>query len=134
MSSEVNLNASDERRSECRDERRSECRERCRRTQKHVHEVLGSTRIAELCNDPHNHRFAIVSDEAIEIDNSHVHKVKFRTDFYEDHYHEFMGTSGPAIPVGDGRHIHFIKAVTQEADGHKHKFRVATLIDNPIGD
>ena len=31
----------------------------------HVHEILGSTLIAERCDDPHNHRFATVSGEAI---------------------------------------------------------------------
>lgn len=120
------------------DENRCErCRENrnCdREREQHVHEILGSTLLAECCKDAHNHRFATVSGEAIRSGQSHVHKIKFRTDSYEGHYHEFEGTSGPAIPVGDGRHIHFAKAFTREADGHKHEFRVATLIDNPIGD
>ena len=33
--------------------------------QSHVHEFLGSTRLAELEEEPHNHRFAGVSCEAI---------------------------------------------------------------------
>lgn len=108
--------------------------DRCGKNQKHVHEILGSTLVAGICDDCHNHRFATVSGEAIPCDGSHVHKIKFRTDFYENHYHEFEGTSGPAIDVGDGRHIHFAKACTSNQKGHKHKFRVATLIDNPIED
>ncbi len=116
-------------------ERCKECCERCREeNEQHVHEILGSTFLANCCKDAHNHRFATVSEEAIKSGTSHIHKVKFRTDSYEGHYHEFTGTSGPAIPVGDGRHIHFVKAYTQEADNHKHEFRVATLIENPIGD
>ena len=110
-----------------------ECCERCKENE-HVHEILGSTLLANCCKDAHNHRFATVSQEAMKSGSSHVHKVKFRTDSYEGHYHEFEGTSAPAIPVGDGRHVHFVKAYTKEADNHKHEFRVATLIDNPIGD
>ena len=110
-----------------------ECCERCKENE-HVHEILGSTLLANCCKDAHNHRFATVCQEGMKSGSSHVHKVKFRTDSYEGHYHEFEGTSGPAIPVGDGRHVHFVKAYTKEADNHKHEFRVATLIDNPIGD
>lgn len=124
------------------DENRNErCRERCdcdknQVREQHVHEILGSTLIAERCNDCHNHRFATVSGEAIRSGNSHVHRIKFKTDSYEGHFHEFEGTSGPAIPIpgSDGRHVHFATAFTKEADGHKHEFRVASLIDNPIGD
>lgn len=104
----------------------------CRK--QHVHEIIGSTLIAERCKDPHNHRFATVSDEAIPFKNSHVHNVKFRTDSYEGHYHEFCGKTSVAIPVGDGKHVHFIKARTKAADGHTHEFKVATLIDSPIED
>ncbi|WP_066712245.1 YmaF family protein [Clostridium sp. Marseille-P299] len=99
----------------------------------HVHEVLGSVEIAEKNTDPHNHRFATVSDEVIPMGNTHVHEIKFRTDFYEDHFHEFKGRTGPAIMVGD-RHVHFLESVTEEADCHVHKFRVGTLINDPIGD
>lgn len=98
----------------------------------HVHEIVGSTFIAEYCKDPHNHRFATVSDEAIPYMGSHVHNIKFRTDSYDGHYHEFCGTSSAAIPVGGGKHIHFAKAYTTSADGHVHEFQVASLIDNPI--
>lgn len=106
----------------------------CFNRQKHVHEVLGSVEIAEPNEDPHNHRFATVSGEAIKSgNNDHIHDVKFRTDFYEDHFHEFYGKTGGAIKVGD-RHVHFLESVTTQNDGHKHKFRVATLIEDPIGD
>ena len=102
--------------------------------QTHVHEVLGSVRIAERKEDPHNHRFATVSGEAIPVGTGdHVHEVKFRTDFYEEHYHEFSGRTFGAIIVGD-RHVHFLKSVTSFNDGHRHEFRVATLIEDPIGE
>jgi len=82
----------------------------------------------------HNHRFAVVSGEAIPVGcKDHYHEVKFRTDFYEDHYHVFVGKTGGAIRVGD-RHVHFLESKTSFNDGHKHDFRVATLIEDPIGD
>jgi hypothetical protein len=103
-------------------------------SQRHVHEVIGSVQIAEREADPHNHRFATVSGEAIPIGNGdHVHQVAFRTDFYEGHYHEFRGQSSGAIPVGD-RHIHYAVAFTTVDDGHRHRFRVASLIEDPTGE
>lgn len=104
-------------------------------TQKHVHEILGSLQIAEKKEDPHNHRFATVSGQAINIGNGdHVHEVVFKTDFYEEHFHMFKGQSGGMIPVGGGRHVHFAAAQTTVNDGHFHEFRVAALINDPIGD
>lgn len=101
--------------------------------QKHVHEVTGSTRIFDECNDCHNHRFCTVSGEAIYTPgkNDHYHEIKFRTDFSDGHYHEFCGKSSGAIEVGNGKHVHFVKAFTTEEDGHKHEFQAATLIDSP---
>lgn len=104
--------------------------------QTHVHELVGSVQIGGEKCELHNHRFATVSDEVTFIPgcSGHVHKIKFRTDFYEDHYHEFTGyTEGP-VDVGDGRHVHFICDITQESDGHRHNFRAATLINDPIGE
>jgi hypothetical protein len=102
--------------------------------QTHVHEVQGSVEIAEATTDPHNHRFATVSGPAIPLGpNDHVHEVFFRTDFYEDHDHEFCGRTLGAIRVGD-RHVHFLKSKTEVSDGHYHEFRLGTMIDDPIGD
>ncbi len=100
--------------------------------QRHVHEIQGSVMIAEAEEDPHNHRFATVSGEAIGNGINHYHEVRFRTDFFNDHFHEFCGTTSGAVIVGD-RHVHFLASVTSENDGHTHNFRFATLIDNPIG-
>jgi hypothetical protein len=106
----------------------------CPEHQTHVHEVQGSVEIAEPREDPHNHRFATVSGEAIpKGENDHVHEVRFHTDFYENHFHEFCGKTGGMIRAGD-RHVHFLESVTAVSDGHRHEFRVATLIDNPIGE
>ena len=47
----------------------------------------GSVKIAEPQEDPHNHRFATVSGQAIKTGcDDHIHEVKFRTDFYEESF------------------------------------------------
>ena len=109
----------------------SECR-----MQRHVHEVLGSVKIVEEDGECHNHRFAGMTGEAILVCNgkTHVHKLITTTDFYEDHFHKIRVWVGRAIRVSRDRHIHFVYAQTEESDGHVHKFRVATLIEDPIGD
>ncbi len=104
----------------------------CRKDQKHVHELVGSVKIAEEEDDPHNHRFATVTEEAIPVgEGQHIHEVCFKTDFFDDHFHEFRGKTGEAIPVGN-RHVHCIESVTTVNDGHRHEFEAATLIENPI--
>lgn len=102
--------------------------------QTHVHEFLGSTRIAEE-EDPHNHRFAGVTSEVIPISGgNHKHGFFVNTDFYEEHHHEISGVTGLAIPVGENRHIHFAEVVTTVDDGHFHEAIFATLIEDPIGE
>ncbi len=105
--------------------------EHCHEEQRHVHELQGSVKIVDE-DGPHNHRFSTVTEEACPVgEGEHVHEVCFRTDFFEDHFHEFRGKTGVAIPVGD-RHVHFIESVTTVNDGHRHEFEAATLIENPI--
>jgi len=103
------------------------------KNQEHVHELTGSTRFLEECNDCHNHRFCTITGEAIYTQNQcdHYHEVQFRTDFSDGHYHEFCGKTGGAIDVGGGKHIHFIKSCTDEENGHNHDFQAATSIDSP---
>ena len=98
----------------------------------HVHEIIGSTVFAEIHGNDHNHRFATVSDAAIAAEGSHFHNVIFRTDTHDGHYHEFLGPSSLAIPIGDGHHLHFINGCTKSADGHAHEFRNASLLNNVI--
>ena len=97
----------------------------------HDHEFQGSTRLAELEEDPHNHRFAGVSGPAILVKGGHVHRVEGRTDFF-DHFHEFEAVSGLQIPVGEDKHVHFVEARTTVNDGHLHELIFATLIEAPI--
>ncbi|MBU5439596.1 YmaF family protein [Tissierella sp. MSJ-40] len=102
--------------------------------QTHVHEFLGSTRLAEQGEDRHNHRFAGVTSEAIPIQGGgHKHGLFTNTDFFIDHLHELATETGPAIPVGGGKHVHFVTARTTIDDGHFHEVVFATLIENPIG-
>lgn len=105
------------------------------RPQRHVHEFLGSVRLAEPGEDAHNHRFAGVSEQAIPIgDGRHVHNICTKTDFYEDHFHFIGVTSEPNVELDENRHVHFVKGNTNVEDGHRHEFILATLIENPIGD
>ena len=102
--------------------------------QTHVHEFLGSTRLAELDEDPHNHRFAGVTGEAICAPGGHIHIIRVRTDFF-DHFHLISVRTGPPIPVGpkeERRHVHFVFGTTTLNDGHVHEFIFATLIEAPI--
>lgn len=97
----------------------------CEKEQEHIHEIQGSVEIAEPQDDPHNHRFATVSDEAIQVGPNfldHYHEVEFRTDFYEEHFHEFCGRTSLGIQVGN-RHVHFLESITSKNDGHCHEFR-----------
>ena len=104
-----------------------DCNNRCEE-QEHIHEIIGSVIFADR-NNPHNHRFTTVSWEVIERGDSHVHKIKFRTDYYDGHYHEFSGRSSKAIYVGDVKHVHYTNAYTECEDGHRYKSQVATLIE-----
>jgi YmaF family len=113
----------------------------CSCEQTHVHEFLGSTRLAERCNDRHNHRFAGVTGEKINVYvdgcKTHVHDFCVNADYFKEygdkcgHYHQVVGRTGPAIPVGDGKHVHFAEIKTTVDDGHCHKTVFATLIENP---
>ncbi len=115
--------------------------DRCHKEQTHVHEVVGSVRLAELGEDPHNHRFAGMTGEVIPLPcgrpGEHFHVFKTTSDFYEDHFHPICVMTGVNVKVGEGedaRHVHFIDADTDIEDRHFHEFIVATLIQNPIGD
>jgi hypothetical protein len=110
----------------CNHRRHDDCRRP--RFRQHVHEFLGSTRLAE---NPHNHRFAGVSGPAIPRGRSHVHRIETLTDS-TDHVHRIEDFTGEAIEVGDGRHVHFVRGRTSFDDGHEHSYIFATLIENPI--
>ncbi|MEH7308125.1 YmaF family protein [Neobacillus drentensis] len=99
--------------------------------QTHDHEFTASTKLAEEDDDRHNHRFAGVTSEVIPRGKSHVHSILVNTDFL-DHHHEVAITTGPAIPVGEGKHIHLIKGTTTLDDGHVHELLFTTLIDKPL--
>lgn len=72
-------------------------------SQTHVHEILGSVKLAEEGDDRHNHRFATVSSEMIPLPGcNHKHAFFVNTDFF-DHHHEVAGDTGPAIDVGNGK-------------------------------
>ena len=112
-------------------EKKHDVEELIKKEQTHDHEFLGSTRLAQLKFDPHNHRFSGISGPEIKVEGGHVHIVRTRTDFF-DHYHVFEETSSLQIPVGDCKHVHFVEATTSVDDRHCHKLIFSTLIDAPI--
>ena len=97
---------------------------------RHVHEFLGSTRLAGVT--VHNHRFAGVSSQAIPIGRNHIHVVSTNTDFAVAHLHRVKALTGLAIPVGRGRHVHFARGTTTFDAGHDHGFAFAALIEDPL--
>lgn len=101
-------------------------------TQTHVHEFLGSVKLAEEDDDRHNHRFAGVTTEVIPLKHGgHKHAFMVNTDFF-DHHHEVAGETGPAIKVGNGKHVHFAEGKSTCVDKHFHNFQFATLIESPL--
>ncbi|MBP2660598.1 MAG: hypothetical protein H6Q69_3630 [Firmicutes bacterium] len=102
--------------------------------QTHVHEFLGSTKLAEQGEDRHNHRFAGVTGEARFVPGGgHFHEIWTNTDFFENHFHELRKIqTGLAIEVGAGKHVHFVQDMTTVNDDHCHNFVFATLIECPI--
>lgn len=132
--SSYDLKYNDKCNNKCHDKHHGNCRYQCNdECQSHVHEYLGSTKIAEENEDPHNHRFAGVTSEAIPCGKSHVHQLLGNSDFYEEHHHEVAARTEEAVWLEDGRHIHFVRGTTTCDDRHVHDFIFATLIDNPIG-
>jgi len=57
---------------------------------------------------------------------SHYHKLNTKTDFYENHYHKVIGSTEPAIPVGNGKHVAFAEGPITSEDGHRHEHEFAT--------
>ena len=99
--------------------------------QTHVHEFLGSTRLAGAII--HNHRFAGVTSQVIPLPGGdHIHGLFTNTDFAIGHLHEIATQTGPSIEVGDGRHVHFVDTLTTLNLGHTHEVVFATLIEDPL--
>ncbi|PEN91516.1 hypothetical protein CN553_20890 [Bacillus cereus] len=99
--------------------------------QTHVHEFIGSTKLAEEDENRHNHRFAGITSEVIPHKDSHVHAISVNTDFF-NHHHEISIITGPAIDVGNGKHIHFVEGITTLNDGHVHQVEFTTLINHSL--
>lgn len=103
-----------------------------RTVQSHVHEFLGSTRLAGSRKEEHNHRFAGVTSGAIPLPGgNHKHVIFANTDFTIDHLHEIAIETGPAIDVGGNKHVHMAVGNTTVDAGHSHSLIVATLIEDP---
>lgn len=100
----------------------------------HVHEVTGTVATASTQNiRPHTHRFATMTSRPIPTQNgNHIHAIRFWTDSYDGHLHEFRGMTTEGDATGS-HHIHYLTGLTSVNDRHRHEFKVATAIDNPTG-
>ena len=107
------------------------CKAKHEKRTRHVHEFLGSTKLAGVTL--HNHRFAGVSSKKIQSGNTHIHSISANTDFAVGHFHRIKALTGPPIPVGRGRHVHFVQGRSTFDLDHDHVFVFATLIKNPLG-
>lgn len=104
----------------------------CPTLSKHVHEIQGTLDMTSNYEEQHNHNFAAISDEGIPIgSNDHIHEVRFQTDAFHHHTHEFIGRTSGAVPVGD-HHVHFLSSETDYEEGHNHRFNFVTFMDNFI--
>lgn len=97
----------------------------------HVHEFLGSTKMAGEHEECHNHRFTGISGPSIPVRGSHVHEIRTATDDFMGHRHGMILRTGPATDVGGGRHVHLARGTTTFGDGHTHAFIFATMIERP---
>jgi hypothetical protein len=92
----------------------------------HTHEYIGSTRIAEMGREAHEHRIAGVSSESIRVPGGHIHEVTTNTTFEDGHIHQVKVRTGIQIPINNEQHVHELKGTTTLDDGHTHNFSIAT--------
>ncbi|MEA4896982.1 YmaF family protein [Bacillota bacterium Meth-B3] len=102
----------------------------------HVHELVGSVKLADCVCTAHGHRLAGISGPPIAFEcGGHAHEVFVRTDSFEGHAHEFVGMTCDAVAVSAcGAHVHYLEGMVSRADTHRHCFKLATLINDPIAE
>jgi hypothetical protein len=76
----------------------------------HVH--FFTTKTSEVLNHHHLLRLYTFSVNGTAYDG-HVHQYQGITGIRYGHYHNFYGTSGPAIPLPDGSHIHSLQGIVE---------------------
>ncbi len=84
----------------------------------HVHQFEGNT----TCTD-HAHILSGISGPAVYLPTgNHVHLIRGKTNFMDNHFHEYEVYSGPNVELPQGYHVHNINLQTFTADGHTHMF------------
>ncbi len=100
---------------------------------RHVHEYSSSVKLAEECEERHNHRAAGVTGEPIFVNGNHYHNIKHDNVDSFDHHHEINTRTSLAIPVpGTDKHIHLVCGATTVEDEHCHEFLFTTQIESPL--
>ncbi|WP_378956415.1 YmaF family protein [Pelosinus sp. sgz500959] len=88
----------------------------------HVHVYNTETDIS----DEHQHVLLGVSGPANMVGRSHIHGIRTRTSFTEDHWHWVDIMTDRAITMPDGTHTHYFAGRTSMDDGHCHNFSNVT--------
>lgn len=112
------------------DQERKACLEDEGRRNIHVHDYSIITDVA----DSHQHMILGVSAPARLANGSHVHRVRGRTSFFEDHWHAYDVVSDLPTEMPDGQHTHFFAGETTRDDGHVHTFSGVTGLSPDIID
>jgi hypothetical protein len=81
----------------------------------HSHSFCGETSY----DDGHIHHYGgITSKSASGV--PHIHSMKETTSFIDDHRHDYMTKTGPAILIQGGLHYHYYETTVEYEDGHIH--------------
>lgn len=90
--------------------------------ERHVHTYIRETDIA----DGHQHIVMSVSGPSRGLGPAHIHRLRVRTTFVDEHWHWFDVMSGPALEVPDNNHIHYYAGETTVDDRHRHQVEGVT--------
>jgi len=104
------------------EERQPVAGERDNRCRIHVHTFETLTAVA----DGHQHVIMGVTAPARQAGLSHVHRIRVRTSFVDDHWHWFDIMTGQAVALPNGGHVHYFSGETSFDAGHRHAVEGST--------
>ncbi|KYZ74988.1 hypothetical protein AXX12_15525 [Anaerosporomusa subterranea] len=82
----------------------------------HVHTYSTLTDVA----DRHQHVITSVSAPARDDDDSHIHRLRVRTSFVDEHWHWFDILTDVPTDMSEEMHTHYFEGETSVDDGHCH--------------
>ncbi len=78
--------------------------------------------------DGHQHILQGVTAPARPAGRSHIHRIRVRTSYFDDHWHWFDMVTGPTIETLEGGHVHSYGGPTSCDDGHVHDVADTTTL------